>query len=192
MRPETLPGDCGLSCGTGLIAKTIIWAEKMQTGEANRSHAYIYIGEAMIIESLVEVTISDESKYDDQDIEIWRLPIPYNERLRMRKELMKLAGENYGWFKLPLHLADSLASGFLNLFRKEKKPVFWFTKHFGITSFKLCSHLYVYALHTWTGYRLLNENHKQVDWRECSPDYLQDLFACPHNKAQLLYKSKKS
>ena len=190
MLPETMPGDCLLSASKTWLSKAIRFFEKLQTGSADRSHVAICLDHEMIIEALGRVRISDLTKYEAQDIEIWRLPLEESDREALDHELMKLAGDSYGWFKLPLFAMDSIATVIRRPFTK--KPCFWFTDKLGITSFKVCSHLYVYALHKFTSYRLRDFKGDEIDWRCVSPDYLQDLFQIPHNQACLIHKQTAS
>lgn len=188
MLPETLSGDGILSASKTWLSKAIRLFGKLHTGSASRSHVAVCIGEGQIIEALSEIRINDIEKYEKEDIEIWRVPLSEDEQDDFRSGIIKMAGDNYGWLKIPLHAMDSFVTFCTRPIRK--KPFFWFTQKFGISSFKVCSHLYVYALHTFTDYRLLGPGpwHEEVDWRTVSPDYLQDLLALPHNKAQLIYK----
>ena len=180
--PHTVSGDVGLSASKTWRSKTIRFFGKLQTGKATRSHVFACIGDDQIIESLTEVRVDDLAKYDGQDIEIWRPPLDDEDRIRFRRGILKMAGDGYGWFKIPLFAADSVATAITKPFTG--KYVFFFTKTFGISSFKVCSHLYVYALHHFTKYRLRGPEpaHEIVNWKTISPDYLADLIAAPHNR----------
>lgn len=182
MIPQLEAGDIGLSASKEWLSSAIRWFERLQTGEANRSHAFSMISGRRCVEALVRVRVSDFKKYEEADIEVYRLPLSDNEREDFADGIMLSAGDDYGWFKIPLHAADSI----LSMIRK--KPTFYFTKKFGITSFKDCSQLAVWALHNFTDYVLQDENHEKVEWRTVSPDYLQDLFCLPHNNAERIYK----
>lgn len=192
MIPKTLAGDIGLSASKTFISKGIRFFGKLQTGNADRSHAFSCIGDQQVIEALVRVRINDLDKYADEDIEIYRLPLDEEDRAAFRRGMCKIAGDSYGWFKIPLHALDSAASYLRNFCRKleNRKPVFWFTSKLGISGFKDCSQLTVFGLHKFTKYRLRHtgSSTREVDWRCVSPDYLQDLLHCPHNGAKLLHK----
>lgn len=177
-------GDIGLSASNTWLSKAIRFFGNMQTGKADRSHAFSMLDKTMLIEALTRVRISTIDKYKDQDIEIWRIPLSDEDREAYRIGMMQVAGDSYGWFKIPLHAADSVASAFA------RKPVFFFTRTFGISGFKDCSQLTVWGLHRFTKYVLRDANHDPVDWRTVSPDYLQDLLNHPHNSAQRIYSSK--
>lgn len=182
MIPITLSGDIGLTASKSFLSKAIRFFGRLQTGSADRSHAFSCIGDDQLIEALVRVRIHDLNKYKDQDVEIYRLPLVDEDRRNFRRGMLKIAGDSYGWGKIPLHAMDSLASVFA------RKPVFFFTAKFGVTAFKDCSQLTVFGLHHFTKYRLLDGNHKEVRWVSVSPDYLQDILNLPHNKAKMIYK----
>lgn len=190
--PLLLPGDCGLTASRTWLSKAIRFFGKLQTGEANRSHAFAGINNVLVIEALVRVRINDFTKYEDQDFELWRLPLSEQERLSFQLGMLKVAGDSYGWGKIPLHALDSTASFFRNFWRKkdDRKPVFWFTSKLGFSSFKDCSQLFVWGLHKFTEYRLRDGDHNEVKWKTVSPDYLQDLLHHPHNRAELVHKQK--
>ena len=188
---KTLVGDIGLSSSNTIISKLIRFFEHLQTGSANKSHAFACIGDDQIIEALVRVKINDIKKYDKQDVEIWRLPLSDGDRLNFKKGILKVAGDSYGWGKIALAAMDSVASVTSRLFGR-KKPVFWFSRKFNLTSFKDCSQLIVWGLQKFTMYQLKDENHSLVPWVTVSPDFLQDLFHLPHNKAELIYQQKAS
>lgn len=194
MSKETLPliksGDCGLSASKNWLSAIIRFGGLLQTGKADRSHAFCGIQNQQVIEALVRVRINDLTKYADSDIELWRAPLSEEDRLAFDVGMLKVAGDSYGWGKPVLAGFDSIASGFKKLFtwNKEAKPVFFFSKNFSFFSFKDCSQTYVWGLHNLTSYRLLDEDHNVVDWKICSPDYAQDLFELPHNKMVMYYK----
>ena len=189
MLPEILSGDIILSTNNSLLAKGIKFFEKAQTGKAEFSHAAAGIGDAMIIEALWQTRISPASKYENQTIEIWRLPLTITDRMRFRIGMMQIAGNAYGLTKIPLFALDGIATQVSKLWGN-KNPVFFFTSKFGILSIPVCSQLVVYGLHKFTKYRLRDGDHNEVPWRVVSPDYLQDLFEHPHNKAILIHKQK--
>lgn len=188
--PPILAGDIGLSASDTFLSKGIRFFGKLQTGSANRSHAFAGIHRQQIIEALVRVRIDDYTKYHGQDFELWELPLTAEDRNNFHDGMTKTAGDSYGWGKIPLHAADSTASFLRNFWRKkeDRKPVFFFTAKLGVTAFKDCSQLTVWGLHHFTDYRLLDENRKEVNWKTVSPDYLQDLLHRPHNRAKLKYR----
>lgn len=188
--PLLLPGDCGLSTSGTWISKAIRFFGKLQTGSAERSHAFAGLNDTQVIEALVRVRINDFKKYADQSFELWRLPLTAEDRLNFQKEMNKTAGDSYGWDKIPLHALDSVASFIHNIGKKkaDRRPIFPFTSRAGLKAFKDCSQLFVYGIHHFTVYRLLDQDHVEVDWRTVSPDYLQDLLHLPHNRAQLVYR----
>ena len=119
MIPQTLPGDIGLSASKNFISKAIRFFGKLQTGNADRSHAFSAIGDDQIIEALWRVRVNDMSKYQGQDIEIYRLPLSDKERVSYRRGMLKIAGDSYGLTKIPLHALDSVCSAFV------RRPVFF-------------------------------------------------------------------
>lgn len=180
--PTLRAGDIGLSSDKTFLSTAIRFFERLQTGEANRSHAWSLLSTTRCIEALWRVTINPVEKYDGADCEIWRLPLTDADREAYSDGIMLSAGQDYGLFKIPLHALDSFASVL------RRKPIFFFTRAFGITSFKDCSQLTVWALHRFTTYVLRDANHDPVDWVCVSPDYLQDLLSLPHNGAVRIYK----
>ena len=186
---KTLAGDIGLWSSNTWLSKAIRFFEHLQTGSANKSHSFACLGDDQVIEALMRVKINDIEKYDGKDVEIWRLPLSESDRLNFKRGMLKVAGDGYGLGKIALAAMDSLAS-VVGRFFGRKKPVFWFSKKFNLTSFKDCSQLIVWGLQKFTVYRLHDENHSEISWSIVTPDYLQDLFHLPHNKAELIYKQK--
>jgi hypothetical protein len=166
-----LPGDLILSRTNTLISKAIRFFESLQTQDAKYSHASMYIGNGLVIESLAQVRQNEIDKYNSQETRAWRLKdFTDEQRLQVAIFAMKQAGEGYGWLKIPLFALDAVATPIVNLGKKEKKPVYFFTKTLGITSFRVCSQFFAYC---W--YKV----HKfdwGVDWRSVSPDYLDDFM----------------
>lgn len=191
MMPETLPGDCGLSRGTSMLSKAIIFFEKLMTGDADVSHVFGCIGDDQCLEALPQgVRVSFIKKYETSKFEIWRLPLDDSDRKAFRIGSVILAGEAYGWTKIPLHAADSLGSFISRIIFRRKRPFFWFTKKFGIFSVKDCSQLFYYSILKFTKYRILDDQHKEAGWREMTPDHLHDLLSLPHNSAVKIYENK--
>lgn len=188
--PLIYSGDAGLSASKGMLSKIIRFGGALQTGKADRSHAFCGIESGMIIEALVRVRINDASKYDKQDIELYRPPLTNAERKSFHIGMIKVAGDSYGWGKPFLAGLDSIATGFKKLFTlgHAKEPVFFFSQTMGFFSFKDCSQLLVWGWHNFTDYRLMDEYHKVVPWKCATPDYCQDLFSLPHNRMKLYYK----
>lgn len=189
MIPELWSGDIILSTNNSWLAKSIRFFEAAQTGDAEYSHAAAGLGDGMLIEALWRTRINPIEKYENQTIEIWRLPLSDAERITFRNGMMQIAGNSYGITKIPLFAMDGIATQVSKLWGN-KKPVFFFTSKFGILSIPVCSQLVVYGLHKFTKYRLRDGDHNEVPWRIASPDLLQDLLEHPHNEANLIHKQR--
>lgn len=183
---DVLAGDIILSYSKSWLSKGIRFFEKLQTGHALFSHAAVALDETNCIEALGRVRVNPLKKYEKQSITLWRLPLTDKERLAFRNGILLKAGDSYGITKIPLFALDGVCSQIGRWFGR-KKPCFWFTRKAGIFNIQVCSQLVVYGLHKFTSYRLRDEEHKDVQWREVSPDYFSDLLNLPHNKAQLIY-----
>lgn len=184
-------GDIGLSMSEGLFAKVIKATTSWITGKATVNHTFNFVGPDLIVEATNKIRLSSLSKYDSKKykkIVVYRFPLTEDDRRRFRIGMLQKVNGAYGWTKLPLFGLDALSTKFLALFGR-KKPVFFFTKTFGIFSITVCSQLSVYALHKFTSYELRNRDGKKVNWRIVNPDYFEDLAKLSHNGAHRIYSS---
>lgn len=175
-------GDIIFSRNNSLISRIIRFFTSMQTGNAKYSHVSMGLEDNLCVEALWRVRISDMKKYAGQQIKIYRVPLSDDERDRVREGMMQVAGNGYGITKIPLFLLDSLATQLSRLWGN-KKPVFWFTKTFGVFNIPVCSQLVVWGLYNFTNYRIYNEALEEVSWKIISPDYLEDLLKLEVNQA---------
>ena len=187
--PYLVAGDIILSTSESWIAKSIRFFGKLQTGSAEFSHAAFALDGKHCIEALDRIRINPISRYYKQTVQIWRLPLSPNERDNFHDGMIIRTAGNYGWTKIPLFAMDSVCSSIGRMFGRTK-PCVWFTKRAGIFNIQVCSQLGVYGFHKFTDYRLCDVDHKEVTWREVSPDYFADLLHLPHNRAQLLYEQQ--
>jgi len=181
-----LAGDIGLSMGKSWVSKAIKFFQSWHTKDAKFSHAWIAINHEACVEALAKVTINRLSKYDapDERIEIYRIPLTDKERNDLFFGVTKEINRAYGWLKIPLVLFDAIST---KVMFWKKEPVFFFTKYFGITSFRDCSQLVTWAIYKFTSYRFKNLDGNVVSWREMTPDHLYDLLQLPINEAKKVF-----
>jgi hypothetical protein len=184
---ECLPGDIILSRSGTWLSKAIRWVQTRQTGSAEYSHASVSIGDGLIIEALWRITIGEIKKYQDQAIEVWRLPLSDEERRSFERGMMQMAGGDYGLGKLFLFAADAAATQVSRIFGR-KDPVWWFTDNFGFTNIPVCSELVAFGIEKFTKFNFLDFSGFDVPWKRVTPDYLQDLLKLPINKAEVVFK----
>lgn len=186
-----LSGDIGLTMSDSWISKLIVWFTSGQTGDASKSHGLLSAGQELIVEPLAsgKICINKISKYDNSNIDFWRIPLNDEDRENLKLGILQAVNSAYGFLKLPLFALDSVATKILSLFGR-KEPVFFFTKYFGISSFKVCTQFVVWAIHKFTSYRFRDKNDIVVDWKIVSPDYLEDLLKLPINQASLIYSQQ--
>lgn len=178
-------GDIILSRSGTWLSKAILWVQQLQSGKAEYSHAAAALSRDLCIEALWEITIGSVKKYADQAIQVWRIPLTFQDRRLFEIGMLQLAGGNYGLFKLPLFALDAFATQLGKLF-KAKTPCYWFTKTFNVTNLPVCSQLVVYGIHKFTSFKFLDECGILVDWKTVSPDRLQDLLWLELNKAEIV------
>jgi len=183
--PELKPGDIILSRSGTWLSKAIRFVTSLQSGSSEYSHAAMSIGDALLIEALWEISITEAKKYEGQQIQAWRIPLSETDSRNIVHGTLQLAGQNYGIMKLPLFAMDAAATQIGKLFGA-KNPCYWFTSKLGITNLPVCSQLVVYAIHKFTSYRFRDENGNEVNWKTVSPDRLQDLLKLPINKAVMV------
>lgn len=190
---KVISGDCLQIDGDSSLSKLIIFFEKMQTKNAWASHIACVISSDLLIEAIGKAKITDIKKYDslERKIRISRIPLTNEQRIAFKKGAFEVANRMYGWTKLPLFALDSISTGIARMFGR-KKPIFFFTRRFGILSIPVCSQLYLYLLHKYCNYYLLDENGNKVSWRIASPDYLVDLLILPINKAEIIHSQNLS
>lgn len=190
---EYLPGDIGTSTDESWMGKGIRFFGALQTGAAKASHVFCCLSRPLIIEAVAKIRINNISKYDNPcytRVALYRFPLSEIERIRFWEGMSLKAAEGYGWHKLLFFALDSLCSKVGRLFGA-KKPCFFFTSSAKIFNIPVCSQFAVYGLHKFTSYRLLDQDHKEVNWRNVSPDYFEDLIELPHNRVVRIYERKK-
>lgn len=193
---EELPLDVGdiilTTQNRGFLSKAIRWFTSIHTGHARVSHVAIYIGQGLCIEALSTIRINKVEKYNDpkQGYIIYSPTLAHGQKEKLFKNIVTKASGQYGWGKILLFALDGLTTAAARPFGR-KTPVFFFTKHFNILSFPVCSQFAVYALQKWAGYYIRETNRKVVDWRIISPDYLDDLLQIPINNARLVANTLK-
>jgi len=186
---QFISGDIGLSSSNGWVARLIRLFTSWQTGKAASSHAFILVGENLIVEAVDKIRENPVSKYDHKSYTktaIFRINLSNEERKALRIGLIKRVGGAYGWFKIPLFALDGIFTKITSLFGR-KTPVFFFSKTLGISNIPVCSQLVVWALHKYTNYIFRDKHNHEVDWKVVSPDYLEDLLALETNHAQRIY-----
>lgn len=178
------PGDILFSCGQSWLSKAITFFGKLQTGDAICSHVGLCVGDGLIIEALVGqgIRVRDLDVYRKEKCEVWHLPMTDADRANLRSFALKLAGNTYGYSKLPLFVLDATVSMLL------RRKVYFFTQKLGITSFMVCSEMVAYCLEKATTMRLLDNSHHPIPWRSMSPDLLLDLVSLPHNRCERIHK----
>lgn len=184
-----MPGDIGLSTGDAFISRAIKFFTSWQTGNATKSHAFGSVGGRLIVEALGKIRVNSIEKYEDSVFDVYRLPLNEADRDSFELNMLREVQSGYGWFKLPLFALDGVTTAISRIFGRVD-PVFFFTRYFGVTSFRVCSQYVVWGLHKFTAYRLKNSNNEVVHWRTVSPDYLEDLLKLPINGAILIHSNK--
>lgn len=167
-------GDIGLSTGDGWFSKAILAVTSAWTGDAKVNHAYALVGENLVVEALGKIKENPISRYNNIRTEIWRLPIPDEERKAFREGMLARVNGAYGWLKYPGFLLDAGVTTVKRWFGM-KNPCFFFSSTLGFSNIPVCSQLVVWGIHKYTSYRF-KDNGKDVDWRDVNPDRLQDLL----------------
>ena len=187
---ELLPGDIILSRNGTWLSKAIRWVTSLQTGNAQYSHAAMAVGTGLDVEALWQISVLDVEKYEDQDIEVWRIPLDADEQRCLSHNLLQMANEVYGAGKLFLFAADAVGTQLSKLWGN-KTPSFWFMERFGMKDpIPVCSELDGFALQKFTKHALKDENDLVIPWQRFSPDYLEDVLKLPNNNAEMIYKQE--
>lgn len=183
-------GDVGLSSSRGWTAKVIRFFTSWHTTSATRSHAFAFVSGRVVVEALGRMSANPAEKYvsGDEDVVVYRLPLTAPDRVMFELEMIRQVRRGYGWGKLPLFALDAISTKVKSLFGSTR-PVFFFTRRFGVTNFPVCSQFVVWGLHKHTGYRIKDYDGRVVEWKTVSPDYLEDLLKLSHNEAEVIYKS---
>jgi hypothetical protein len=181
------PGDLILSRTDKWLSKAIRFFSSLQSGHARFSHSAMYIGNGLLIEALVRVRINPITKYDDQEVVVWRLKdYDDSERLEVAQYAMLLAGDSYGWLKIPLFALDSVSTFVLKCFKKDKQ-VYFFTRTFGLKSFRVCSILWAYCWKEIAKHIFNSPEGKEIVPKSQSPDFQDDYMI--RNKQTLVFSS---
>lgn len=132
--------DIGLVRDNNWISKAIRWFEWNQNKQPSRvSHAYLYLGgltdQPSVLEQLWTCTTSPASKYENQQIVVWRNKKWSNlEKTWIATKAMQVMNQPYPVPRLLLNVADSLTKSY------------WFTKHLTtLKCFKECDQLIAWA-----------------------------------------------
>ena len=157
--PPLLPSDIILSRSKTFLSKAIRFFGKLKTGSAYYSHSALVLNDSELIESLWRVNKNPVSKYEGQDIAIWRCKFLTDEqRISIAKRAESVEGGLYGIGKIPLFALDSVFHTYL------------FTRMLGVSNFKVCSNLIA-----WSYYKELG--HDDIfgpGWRSVAPDTIDD------------------
>jgi len=183
------PGDCIISSSKWIGGSIIRFFTSLITKDAWATHVGGAVNSSRAIEALYSGTrICKLKKYDwpRVEVEVYRLMLTDEKKEQFRIGAKALRNRAYGWTKLPLFFLDSIATVITKLFGK-KNPIFFFTRRFSLFNIPVCSQLYVYILHKYCDFYILDGNGSRVNWRIVSPDYLHDLLSAPHNRAKLIY-----
>lgn len=171
-------GDIILTRSDTLLSRIIRWAGKKRTGAARVSHAAMALGDLVsspsCVESLWHVEVSPLSKYEGQEIIVWRLiDMTEEERERMAVRALTQCNMGYASGKIVLFLFDCI-------FR-----TYFFTRLFGVSNYKVCSNLIAWARE--------KENGKKfgIGWRSVQPDTIDDWCRRNKKKAEMVYSSLK-
>lgn len=184
----TLPGDIGFSSGNGWLAKSIRWFQSVWTNDAKWSHVWAVVGGSMVVEALGKISYNPISKYNNQTICVYRIPLSNEERERFAIGMIRRVNGAYGWLKYPLFVADSATTWVKQKIFRMGRPCFFFTRVFGISNIPVCSQLIVWGLHEFTSYRIKDDLDQTINWRIASPDYLNDLMQLPINRAVIIFE----
>jgi hypothetical protein len=180
-------GDIGLSTDNSWLAKIIKFFTSWQTGNAQKNHCFTFLDETTIAEAVGKIKVTPLKNYEKRTFSVYRIPLTKKEQEAFKFGMMGALQSAYGWFKLPLFALDAIITKISSIW-KNKNPVFFFTKYFGITNFMVCSQFVVWGLYKYTDYRLKNEKGKIVSWKIIQPDYMEDLLQLPINKAKKIYE----
>ena len=159
-------GDIILVKGSGLFSKAIMLFGKLQTGEARVSHAALYIGDGLVIESIAwpewKIRINEVENYKVKDTVVYRISGHGKQMETVVHEAKKFAGNQYAWWKIPLFALDGVSS-FVS-----RNPVYFFTGSAKITNWQVCSQFIAYCFYKFSSHKWL------LDWRKMSPDLMDD------------------
>ena len=157
--PYLHPADIILSRSGTFFSKAIRFFEKLKSGSANYSHSAMCLSDREVIESLWRVTVNPTSKYENEDIVIYRPKfLTMDQKRSVVNRSLKIEGQAYGVLKIPLFAMDAVFKTYL------------FTQTFGISHFKVCSNLIAWAYYKELGH----DDIFGTGWRSVSPDVIDD------------------
>jgi hypothetical protein len=184
------PADIGLSRHSGnWVSNGIRWFESLWQSKARYSHAWMMINWMALIESMFYVTVNLITKYEGKEIAIWRNKILTEaERKGIAELLITTRGTLYGITKIPLFALDHLFQ------------TYWFTKKFGVTTFKVCSQEVGWGYYRY--FKNLKESGIELDaireryasdlvfdvpWRCLDPDGIDDYCIAHPEEYELIF-----
>lgn len=162
--------DIGLVRNDDWISKSIRWFEWNGNGRHSRvSHAYLYLGhltdEPSVLEQLWTCRIEPASKYESQEIVVWRNKLwTPQQKIWIATKAMQVMNQPYPVGRLLLNVADSLTRSY------------WFTKNLTtLKTFKECDQLIA-----WAAYKVFGRDDIfGVPWR-CLNPALMDQWCQDH------------
>ena len=90
------PGDIGLSYGNAKFSRFVRFAQALIGDWAIYSHAFIYLGDGFIIESLPDgATINPLSNYEPENVIFSQFRLSKEQRIRICEEAIRLEGTPY-------------------------------------------------------------------------------------------------
>jgi hypothetical protein len=177
---ELRPADIVLTNDAGRISRLVLAISTLQTGTALRSHAGLYTGGRLHEALWNGIRARPLSVYDKTDVAVWRLRrLTPQQRANVARRFASLEGQPYGYLKLPLFVADALATFIVG------KDVYWFTRLCSITHFKVCSTGIAWAFEKELGAPIFGR-----PWKCCSPDVIDDWCRQHPDDAELVFSYK--
>ena len=146
----------------GFFAKAIRWFGARATGSARVNHVAVYAGiingEGCVIEEAGKLRITPLYKYLDTPCVVYQMPVLTEaQRSAIVWQLLEPIGQGYGWGKIPLFALDGLFK------------TYFFTRFFGLTSFKVCSQAAAWAYDKVMGFDVFG-----INWKSATPDNIDD------------------
>ena len=162
---EFQSSDLGLVNSSGIFGALIRPVESWKYGTTDATHTFCFMGGLIrppsVVEQLWFMSVSPVTKYDPEQVKVWRNKKWTDlQKNQIAAKMLTLSNEPYPILKLPLNFLDCLASSIL------KRPCFWFTQKFSITSFTECAQAYAWACYQVIG----TDDIFGCGWRSIDPE----------------------
>ena len=143
--PILKAGDIVCTHDDSWLSKAIRWSSETPGEDAESSHTGVMYDHSQVCEALWNVEIRElEPTLEERYVDIYRPQLTTSEMGIISCKLQEWEGEQYAWYKIGMHLGDTLVSKSVGLFGINWSPYF-FRRLCQMDDYPICSWVAGYA-----------------------------------------------